>query len=133
MFRGLMLYVFVLQSEFVFKQKFKFWNPLNVFVSLIGLLLNKSCKKFRVFVFKRLRTVNRKCCEYYSILNVYGTTSISQIRIAEMSPSHFPFLPCRKAASRHHTMDYQAPKIRKENVPSSDTEPTLKTRFLIRN
>ena len=37
MFRGLMLYVFVLQSEFVFKQKFKFWNPLNVFVSLIGL------------------------------------------------------------------------------------------------
>lgn len=54
MFRGLMLYVFVLQSEFVFKQKFKFWNPLNVFVSLIGLLLNKSCKKFRVFVFKQV-------------------------------------------------------------------------------
>lgn len=33
MFRGLMFYVFILQSEFVFKQKFKFWNPLNVFVS----------------------------------------------------------------------------------------------------
>lgn len=47
-----MLYVFMLQSEFVFKQKFKFWNPLNVFVSLIGLLLNKSCKN-PVFLFSR--------------------------------------------------------------------------------
>ena len=55
-----MLYVFILQSEFVFKQKFKFWNPLNVFVSLIGLLLNKSCKNSVLFVFKQV-FLNRKC------------------------------------------------------------------------
>lgn len=58
MFRGLMVYVFILQSEFVFKQKFKFWNPLNIFVSLIGLLLNKSCKNSQC-VFKELSLKNK--------------------------------------------------------------------------
>lgn len=54
MFRGLLFYVFILQSEFVFKQKFKFWKPLNVFVSLIGLLLNKSCKNSQCLCFKQI-------------------------------------------------------------------------------
>lgn len=93
MFRGLMLYVFMLQSEFVFKQKFKFWNPLNVFVSLIGLLLNKSCKN-PVFLFSRkcsLRTSIQTMLLVLMLLNVYITPSISQIRIAECHPLSFPF------------------------------------------
>lgn len=70
MFRGLILYVFILQSEFVFKQKFKFWNPLNVFVSLIGLLLNKSCKNSQ-FVFSSkcfLRTSIQKMLLAFSVI-----------------------------------------------------------------
>lgn len=60
-----MLYVFILKSEFVFKQKLKFWNPLNVFVSLIRLLLNKSCENSEYFCFQvSVSLVYREYCCY---------------------------------------------------------------------
>lgn len=61
------MYVFILQSDFVFKQKFKFWNPLNIFVSSIGLLLNKSYENSHVFKHMFLKNKYTENVASYSV------------------------------------------------------------------
>lgn len=70
-----------------------------------------------MFVFSSkclLRTSIQKMLLVFTVLlNVCVTSSIGQIRIAELSSSPFSLLLCQTVASRWHTMDHQAPKIRK--------------------
>lgn len=69
-----------------------------------------------MFVFSSkyfLRTNIQKMLLVFTVLvNAYITNSISQN--CRMSSFYFSFLSCQMAVSRHHTMDYKAPKIRKQ-------------------
>ena len=82
-----------------------------------------------MFVFSSkcfIKTSIQKMFLVFTVLvDVSITNPISQN--CRMPSSHFSFLPCQMAVSRHHTMGYNAPKVRKqENVLSDNIKHNFK-------